>query len=148
MKNKFCLNKANAQKSSWNSKYENTKFLYVKAVECEAMFLNLNYELTSSDKNQYAINIAKTFLTINDIDNGIYAFNPSSYDSIDLIEGNKGNKDDNNDFFHDSTKSNFSQSGKSLCYEDSLFCESTNESLLYNSTECVFCESYKSTFSY
>ena len=62
MKNKFCSNKANKNKCSWNTQFECTKDLYAKATEYESKFLSLNYEVVRSDKNEYAITVAKNFL--------------------------------------------------------------------------------------
>ena len=59
MKNKFCSNKANSNKNSFNSQYENTRHLYEIASECEADFLSVSYEHISPRNNEFSIKIIK-----------------------------------------------------------------------------------------
>ena len=63
MKNKFCSNKANSNKISYNSQYESTKDLFELASEYEANFLSVNYEHVSPKINEDPIAIAKEFLS-------------------------------------------------------------------------------------
>ena len=62
MKNKFCSNKANSNKNSFNSQYENTKELYALASEYEADFLSVSYEHISPCTNEFSITTAKELL--------------------------------------------------------------------------------------
>ena len=89
MKNKFCSNKANSNKNSFNSHYENTKELYAIASEYEADFLSVSYEHISPRNNEFSITIAKEFL--NNITTNVDSSSDSGESEVSSKYSHNGN---------------------------------------------------------
>ena len=131
MRNKFCSNRANPNKNSFNSQYEGTKDLYAIALEYEAKFLSLNYDLITPKLNDFSIRIARAFLrnmaveNFDSISNSTesvknYAFGSSKSTAYDSF---------NRSFYNSSSESFYSSNKRSFDECDTtLRCESFKRS--------------------
>ena len=123
MKNKFCSNKANCNKNSFNSQYESTKDLFATALEYEAKFLSLNYDNISLESNEHAFCIARDFLdnrttTVDSTSDSSESGKNFGFERNDSIEYESFHRS----FYRSNNKSLLSRGNSSLC-ENSFGCD-------------------------